>query len=362
MDCNRPRKSDHRLMTAHELSLKASRLASALFVNRHLHNLPPQQEISISEFASKCNVQLDTAKSLIAPCLSTPNSIQPGQSKDCFVFTSPVVSADHHKTFESRMIPALLSAMEAESGPDLTRLSQIKVEGISLFDLSDHTASKPLAELAMHVRSLPIFEVHANPVETASLVAIGILYFTGLFRKIPADGASSLSTIAVQNGYPKEILQPMLQYASIMGIGFLDAKDVVSHTETSKLLAFDSNIQGAVGHQLCLVLPAMINLALYAQIMTRESTRCTAAFNLAFNTTLPSSIFIGQQDRYRERFGSSMKALARTSFMSVLHLVDGFDWNSLPQGTIVDVGCTSDVKVVLTLCRWVGALARWHVR
>lgn len=219
-----------------------------------------------------------------------------------------------------------------------------------------------MAELAMHVRSLPILEVHANSVQTASLVAISILYFTGIFASIPADGASSLPTIAVQSGYSKEMLQPMLRYASIMGIGFLDTKDSVSHTETSKLLAFDRDIQGAVGHQLCLVLPAIINLALHAQTMTGESTRCTAAFNLAFNTTLPSSIFIGQQDRYRERFESSMKALTRTSFMSVLHLVDGFDWNGLPEGTIVDVRCTSDVKVVLTLCRWVEVLARWHVQ
>ncbi|PNS17189.1 Spermidine synthase [Sphaceloma murrayae] len=61
----------------------------------------------------------------------------------------------------------------------------------------------------------------------------------------------------------------------------------------------------------------MLSLLAMGPEQQTGSSSTTSAFNVAFQTDLPSSLLIKQNGMYRQRFQGSMKALSETSFMSV---------------------------------------------
>jgi hypothetical protein len=62
------------------------------------------------------------------------------------------------------------------------------------------------------------------------------------------------------------------------------------------------------------------------------------AFNVAYETPLPMFAWLKGEPEHSERFGRLMGAMRQAPIYSVSHLVDGYDWNSLGGGKVVDVG------------------------
>ena len=61
------------------------------------------------------------------------------------------------------------------------------------------------------------------------------------------------------------------------------------------------------------------------------------AFNVQYDTDLPYFDYFGQRPVWRARFASYMKTIGSFPGTDIKHLINGFDWASLGDATVVDV-------------------------
>lgn len=68
------------------------------------------------------------------------------------------------------------------------------------------------------------------------------------------------------------------------------------------------------------------------------SKKTETAFNVQYDTDLPYFDYFGQRPALRARFASYMKTVGSFPGTNIKHLIHGFDWASLGDATVVDVG------------------------
>ena len=66
-------------------------------------------------------------------------------------------------------------------------------------------------------------------------------------------------------------------------------------------------------------------------------SKTQTAFNLAKNTDLPFFDYLAQTPDVRKKFSLYMKNVTASEGTKIDHLVNGFDWASLGDATVVDV-------------------------
>lgn len=115
----------------------------------------------------------------------------------------------------------------------------------------------------------------------------------------------------------------------------------VSHTPDSALL-LDEHIQSSVGFYTDESMRSASFLTTAAEKWPGSEEKTETAFNLAMNTPLPIFEFLQNEPARAHRFRNTMAGLIQRAHLSLDHLVEGFNWASLPdQAVVVDVGGSS---------------------
>lgn len=98
--------------------------------------------------------------------------------------------------------------------------------------------------------------------------------------------------------------------------------------------------------------PAMLDWALFMAESTSKGaahlvdatekygaseSKTETAFNIACNTDLPYFDYLAQTPSLRKKFAAYMKNVTQGEGTKIGHLVNGFEWASLGDGTVVDV-------------------------
>lgn len=68
-----------------------------------------------------------------------------------------------------------------------------------------------------------------------------------------------------------------------------------------------------------------------------QSAYHITAYNLLNQTELPMFNHIGTDPEMRKEYSNSMKIQTQSKGLNIQHLVNGFDWESLGETTIIDV-------------------------
>ncbi|KIW27721.1 uncharacterized protein PV07_07432 [Cladophialophora immunda] len=165
------------------------------------------------------------------------------------------------------------------------------------------------------------------------------LYHFKIASFVPLEGARSFSDVAKDAGVDEGHLRRMLREAMTNRIFCEPRAGFVAHTAASSALVRDKGTLNWVGYTLEDSFPASAKVVEATEAFGASEEKNHSGWNLAFNTELPIFQYLSDHPERAERFAETMKALTSTDGYHVRHLVDGYPWGKLTQGTVVvDVG------------------------
>lgn len=111
----------------------------------------------------------------------------------------------------------------------------------------------------------------------------------------------------------------------------------VAHTSLSALIVNDKPVWGAIGNHTGIVSPAVSKLVGLTEKRGGSEEANESSFNVAFNTPMRALEWIMGDPVKSERFAESMKSGHQSGLYNITHLVNGFNWEGLGDGLVVDV-------------------------
>lgn len=111
----------------------------------------------------------------------------------------------------------------------------------------------------------------------------------------------------------------------------------VAHTAESCLLVRDRGLRDWVGYTSEESFPASTKLVEATEKYGASEEKNETAYNIAFDTPLPMFEYLSHHKDRVERFAGTMGAMTATEGYNVSHLVNGFAWEEIGHGTVVDV-------------------------
>lgn len=145
------------------------------------------------------------------------------------------------------------------------------------------------------------------------------------------------SEVALSAKVPEHQLKSIARM--VMSSGFLcePTPDRLGHNATSSLFASKS---GMVDWTLLLAelsAPTAAKMVEGTVKFGDSHEKNETAFNIHNNTDLPYFDYITHSPLWRKRFANYMQIVSAGEGTNIKHLVNGFDWESLGAGRIVDV-------------------------
>ncbi|KAF2501388.1 putative O-methyltransferase [Lophium mytilinum] len=171
-----------------------------------------------------------------------------------------------------------------------------------------------------------------------------------VWSAVPQHGSAPVASIASTTGLPEEKLRRLLKHAFTMGL-FAETSPgswEIVHTGSSAYTYRNPLIKAWVGHNLEECLPASIRLpdALRKYTDSQEPAHCGVAVNFYPDAPSDTTLFNwfeaareGEETGWRaRRFGEAMASFSETGSADIAHVNAGFDWDSLGEATVVDIG------------------------
>ncbi|KAB5518887.1 O-methyltransferase-domain-containing protein [Coniochaeta sp. 2T2.1] len=163
-----------------------------------------------------------------------------------------------------------------------------------------------------------------------SVPTTGTISYEDLTAKVEA--ANDNLRIGVLN------LRRLLRHAMTNRIFCEPTKGQVAHTRASLLLLEDEPLKNWVGfmcHDLWLPIANVVD-AMKKWPASEESTE--TGVNLAYGQSRPWFDFIQQDQAFSKRYNLAMKAHGGAAGYALVHVVQGYPWGELGEGTVVDMG------------------------
>ena len=155
-------------------------------------------------------------------------------------------------------------------------------------------------------------------------------------KAVPLDSSISYADLASQLGLDETQMKQFLhQLMQIHVFSEVDGK--VAHTAASKHLL--NNRQGAMNAWVCEDVLQMVAKQVGALEKWGHGSQKLdkTAFNHAFDTDKYLYGYFEGHQGIRERFSNTMAWAATSDAMSHRHILAGYDWASLGEGTVVDI-------------------------
>ncbi|KAI1845066.1 hypothetical protein JX266_008859 [Neoarthrinium moseri] len=156
---------------------------------------------------------------------------------------------------------------------------------------------------------------------------------------VPSDGSSiAFSELAAATGLPTLQISRMFRILVVYHIFYEPRLGFVAHNACSRLL-LEQHIHATVSYYTDESFRAASCLSETTRKWPGTQERNETALNLAYNTTLPKFEFFNAEPWRAARFRMAMAGMTQGESFSLQHLVQGFDWASLPEGSMVaDIG------------------------
>jgi 6-hydroxytryprostatin B O-methyltransferase len=158
-----------------------------------------------------------------------------------------------------------------------------------------------------------------------------------IFSIIPATGSISLSNVAVIASVPLPQLKRIIHMAMTNGLFISPLPDRVAHSATSLLLSTSPEFSGWATYVSDQIFDASAKLPEATKRWGRSEEISHSAFNEAFATVVPFPEYLAKNPAMGKVLGNFLKATEMVDANSSQHLVNGFDWETLGEATVVDV-------------------------
>lgn len=164
------------------------------------------------------------------------------------------------------------------------------------------------------------------------------LYHFQIPRHVPASTSISYEELASVSNTPVFQLKRIIRFAITRGVFAESAPDHVAHSPMSSILREGAEMEDYVGFFSEYTFPSLIKLVEMTEKWGDSQGRNNAAFNIAFDTEMPMYQWLEKKPLHTAMFRKFLKAAQNTSAWTPQHLVHGFDWASLGNTTVVDIG------------------------
>ncbi|OQV00538.1 hypothetical protein CLAIMM_06020 [Cladophialophora immunda] len=163
------------------------------------------------------------------------------------------------------------------------------------------------------------------------------IYHYRLAQGVPVAGDISYKDLAAETGTLEGQCARVLKYAMTQNLFRQSRPGHVAHTALSMTLLQPDfrDIVGYITEESFLAAPRLVEAA---DKYPGSQEKNTTPWNLGHHTDLPMFEFFEQHPARLQRFMGTMRSLASGESYNMKHLVDAFDWKSLGDGLVVDVG------------------------
>ncbi|OAP61994.1 hypothetical protein AYL99_04197 [Fonsecaea erecta] len=183
------------------------------------------------------------------------------------------------------------------------------------------------------------------------------IYHYRLAEGVPVSGDISYKDLAAKTGTLEGQCARVLKHAMTQNMFRQSRPGHVAHTALSATLLQPDfrDIAGYVTEESFLAAPRLVEAA---EKYPGSQEKNTTAWNLGHNTDLPMFEFFEKHPARLQRFMGCMRSLASGESYNLKHLVGAFDWKSLGDGLVVDVGgsfghCCSEIAKVAPELRFI---------
>ncbi|CAI7591567.1 unnamed protein product [Penicillium glandicola] len=197
--------------------------------------------------------------------------------------------------------------------------------------------------------SLEIAQLAIGPSEFLPNLATGFQYVSCLhwlcqfdiFHLIPLNEPIKYADLAAAAKVPEQRLRSITRMAMTNSL-FREQPDgkSVAHSATSALLARNEDVHAYALYMSSRTARCAQQMAPAHQKWGADSTRTNeTAFNLAYNTDLPFFDYLAGNEEFMTDFAQYMRNVRSSEGVGIKHLVDGYEWQRIPDGgVVVDVG------------------------
>jgi 6-hydroxytryprostatin B O-methyltransferase len=159
-----------------------------------------------------------------------------------------------------------------------------------------------------------------------------------LAQAVPLNGSISYAELAAKTKVDADQMKRSIRQGIQTHVFYEPQPGYVGHTAASKLL-LKPQIAGSAAYIVddSLIIAANVMSALEKWGHGSQEPN-EAGLSYAFKTDKPMFQFFEEDELRRQRFSFLMRQIGTTHLMSTDHVATGFDWASLGECTIVDVG------------------------
>lgn len=170
--------------------------------------------------------------------------------------------------------------------------------------------------------------------------AIQVIYRFKLAQAVPFDGGATYAQIAKTTGLTEHRVSATIRQAAMNKIFYEDSPNHVVHTAISSILVKDPIMWDWVGHFTEEGYPSNAAWSAAMQKYPNSQELNETPFAVAFNYDKPGGFFqyTAENETSQKRFFGAMKGVGMAPGVDYGHVANGYDWEKLGKGTVVDVG------------------------
>ncbi|KAF2166409.1 hypothetical protein M409DRAFT_54760 [Zasmidium cellare ATCC 36951] len=228
-----------------------------------------------------------------------------------------------------------LHPSETEKALDILPVDAPLDVQIARQDLID--AAKRVQQIATDpAQFLPELAVH--PQHIACIQWLCRFHIPGL---VPSPGTVSYEELANLANVPLDVLKSVVRMAICAHFFDEPKPGHIAHTRLSAHFAKSAALQDWAEFLADATVPMAIRFADATQRWGATKSKTETAFNIALDTDLPFFDYLNKTPDFRKRFAGYMQCVTSTQGTAIEHLIEGFDWASVGNGLVVDIGGSS---------------------
>ncbi|KAJ9605325.1 hypothetical protein H2200_009982 [Cladophialophora chaetospira] len=261
------------------------------------------------------------------------------------VLASSKIISDH---LEKNSLPPL--SLVADAYPFFPGTGPLDVDVFPRLDENIRNARTQLRDAAVALQQLA-----AGPAEAAwdfmtghfTSATLQYVYHFHIAEHVPVDKDISYKELADTAGVDQSQCTRILKFMATQNFFQQTRPGYIGHTAMSKLLLVP-DFRDTVGYVTEESFSGAPRLSENAEKYPGSQEKNQAPWHLANNTDLPIFEYFEDQPARMGRFMGCMRALASAESYSIKNMIEAFDWQSLGNGVVVDVGgsfghCSSQI-------------------
>ncbi|KAI9801588.1 MAG: hypothetical protein M1825_003267 [Sarcosagium campestre] len=170
------------------------------------------------------------------------------------------------------------------------------------------------------------------------ITALSVVLEFDIANTVPLDGDISFEELSRLVGFDAGRLERILRLLFVRKIFVESRPGYVAHSAVSAHLAKNKELAAFLGHCTGEAFPAASKLTEAIRQYPHTEEPNQTGFNLALGTPDPLFTFLSKNAARFDRFNLGMAGISQAGGRSAKQVVEGYDWASLGQATVVDVG------------------------